>query len=54
MHSVSNVEAKKYKKNTYCGISGHPLSAMEEFWKFLTKSIIVEDQLIVQVYVDVN
>ena len=51
MHSVSNVEPKKYKKNTYCGISGHPLSAMEEF---LTKSIIVEDQLIVQVYVDVN
>ena len=53
MHSVSNVEPKKYKKN-YCGISGHSLSAMEEFWKFLTKSIIVEDQLMVQVYVDVN
>ena len=53
MHSVSNVEPKKYKTK-YWGISGHPLSAMEEFWKFLTKSIIVEDQLIVQVYVDVN
>ena len=53
MHSVSNVEPKKYKKK-YSGISGHPLSAMEEFWKFLTKSLIVEDQLIVQVCVDVN
>ena len=53
MHSGVECWTKKVQKK-YCEIWGHPLSAKEEFWKFLTKSIIVEDQLIVQVYVDVN